>query len=100
MAPYQTTPEVDNAELLALRALATIVGNDTLGPRFLSLTGLTVENLRQDAGERHILLAVLDFLSANEADLVQCAQKLDIAPNQLTAARTILGGSYSDQYQT
>lgn len=55
--------------------------------RFLALTGLTPEALREGLGEPGVLGAVLDFLANHEADLVSAAEALDIRPERLIAAR-------------
>lgn len=55
--------------------------------RLLALTGLTPDDLRASVGERATLAAVLDFLAAHEADLIDAADALGIAPQDLVAAR-------------
>ena len=81
------TPSPIDPEMLALRALAHVVGDERLGPRLLATTGLTVEMLRASAGSADTLAAVLDFLLAHEADLVTVAAALDVAPDSLALAR-------------
>lgn len=83
-------PNVDGATTLALRALAHIVGDPDLGPRFLDLTGLDVETLRSRAGEPDILTAVLGFLEAHEPSLIDTASALGVPPAALTAAHRTL----------
>jgi len=55
--------------------------------RFLSLTGLSPEELRTGLGDASVLGAVLDFLANHEADLVNAAVALDISPAAIIAAR-------------
>lgn len=86
----QTSLTPDAAELLALRALAHVAGDETLGPRLLALTGLDAETLRARAGTREVLGATLDFLAAREADLVACAAALECPAELLAAARAVL----------
>jgi hypothetical protein len=54
--------------------------------RFLSLTGLTPDQLRSGLNDPAILGAVLEFLSGHEPDLLAAADALDMAPEQIIAA--------------
>lgn len=90
MTLNQATLTRDNAEVLALRALAYVIGNEALATRLLALTGLDGETLRQRAGSREVLAATLDFLAGHEADLIACAEAIDIPPQSLAAARAAL----------
>jgi len=80
----------DDAETLGLRALAHIVGDADLGPRFLDLTGLDVDTLRARAGSSAVLSAALGFLEAHEPSLIATAAALDVSPAALTAANRAL----------
>lgn len=79
------------AETLALRALAYVVGDPELGPRLLALTGLAVETLRARAADPVLLEATLTFLEAHENSLLAAADALDVTPRELVAARAALG---------
>ncbi len=91
MTPYPPALTADEAELIALRALAWVAGDERLGPRLLALTGLDAATLRARAGTREVLGATLDFLAAHEADLVACAGSIGVAPTAIAAAREALG---------
>ena len=78
------------AEILALRALAHIVGDPALGPRLLDLTGLDAAGLRVRAAEPAVLAATLEFLGNHEPSLIACAAALDVPPATLAAAREAL----------
>ena len=58
--------------------------------RFLALTGLTADDLRAALGDPAVLVAVLDFLSAHEPDLIAAAAALGTTPSALIAARESL----------
>jgi len=58
--------------------------------RFLALTGLTPDTLRDGLGDPAVLGAVVEFLAGHEADLVAAAEALDISPGQIVAAGEIL----------
>ncbi len=76
----------DAAETLALRALAHIVGDPDLGPRFLDLTGLDIPTLRARAGEHDVMAAALGFLDGHEPSLIATAAALDVPPAALVSA--------------
>lgn len=80
-----------DAETLALRALAYVVGDPALGPRLLDLTGLDVATLRTRAADPVLLGATLAFLEGHEASLLSAAEALDVSPQALVAARETLG---------
>ncbi|MET0377196.1 MAG: DUF3572 family protein [Rhizorhabdus sp.] len=73
--------------ITALTALAWTLEDPARARRLLDLTGLTPETLRDGAGDRHILGAVLDFLAGHEPDLIACAAALGIGPADLIRAR-------------
>ena len=78
------------AETLALRVLAYVVGDDALGPRLLGLTGLDVTTLRAHAGDNQVLAATLGFLAEHEPSLIACARALDVGPAALIDAHRVL----------
>lgn len=83
---------IQNAEALALSALAWILQEQDRAERFLALTGLAPDDLRSRATERAVLGAVLGFLEGHEADLIGCADAIGVAPMELVAARRSLEG--------
>jgi hypothetical protein len=80
----------NDAQVLALNALAATLGNQRLAERFLSLSGLTPPDLRQRANEPSFLAEFLRFLEANETDLVDIANSICAKPDQLVTARRLL----------
>ena len=76
-----------NDEALGLSALGWALGDDARASRFLALTGLTPERLRESLGERATLAAALRFLEAHEPDLIACAVDLRVDPAEIPAAR-------------
>ena len=63
-----------------LTALAWTLEDPGRAQRLLDLTGLTPEALREGAGDRRMLAAVLDFLAGHEPDLIADGlAELDIA---------------------
>ena len=66
------TPE--SAEIIALQALAWIVGQDDLRDVFLGSTGASVDDLRTRAGEADFQGAVLGFLLMDDAWVMDFCQ--------------------------
>ncbi len=58
------------AELLAIEALAFIAGEQKLLERFVALSGIAPEAMRQAAAAPGFLAGVLGFLLHNEPDLL------------------------------
>ncbi len=72
---------------LALAALAWILADQARAERFLDLTGLTPNGLRNAVGELSTHRAIFDFLAAHEPDLLGAAQALDVPPEVLIRAQ-------------
>lgn len=83
----------EQAEVIALRALAWLITDENLAGRFLSLTGCDGESLRQRAGQPEVLGSVLDFLMSDEQALLDFAQSAEIAPEVIGRARHRLPGA-------
>jgi len=84
------SPQTNDAEALALAALAATLTDERRARRFLDLTGLDADELRARAGERSLLAATLAFLENHEPDLVAVAQAIGTTPESLVAARAEL----------
>lgn len=78
------------AETLALRALTYVVGDPALRPRLLDLTGLDAATLRSRAADPQLLAATIGFLESHEPDLIACASALEVDPQALTDARSVI----------
>nr|WP_311202070.1 DUF3572 domain-containing protein [Novosphingobium mangrovi (ex Huang et al. 2023)] len=84
------SPSAD-PQALALNALGWVLGDSDRADRFLSLTGLTPDELRVSLGESATLVAVIDFLCAHEPDLLAAADALGVMPKDLADTRERLG---------
>ena len=85
----------DEAEALALRALAWALGDEARARRLLDITGLTPEVLREGLDQPQVLAATLEFLANHEPDLVAAAAALDVQPPTLIAAQHALSQGHS-----
>ena len=81
------TNDRTNDEALALGALSWVLSDDARASRFLALTGLGADDLRDRLGDRELLAATLRFLEAHEPDLLACADMLGLPPDALPEAR-------------
>jgi len=86
------SPTTNDAEALALAAVAATLTDERRARRFLDLTGLAVDELRDRAvaGDRSLLAATIAFLESHEPDLLAVAGAIGSSPAQLVAARGIL----------
>jgi hypothetical protein len=78
------------AEMLAIQALSHIAESPERLARFLALTGIEAQSLRDAAQEPNFLLGVLDHLASDETLLREFANAQDVAPEAVTAARDLL----------
>jgi hypothetical protein len=88
----QIINDVADPFVTGLQLLAFVVADADLGARFLALTGLTADDLRQRAADAGVLAALVDFVAARETDLVAAADAIGIAPEAIVAAGRALGG--------
>ena len=77
----------NDAETLALSALAATLTDERRAQRFLDLSGIDTEDLRSRAAEPDLLAALLRFLEAHEPDLIEVAEAVGVKPADLVAAR-------------
>jgi hypothetical protein len=86
MQPFAT----NDAETIALAALAATLSDARRAQRFLDLSGIDTVELRRRADERELLSALIRFLEAHEPDLVAVAEEVGVAPEALVEARRTL----------
>jgi len=77
----------NDAETLALSALAATLTDERRARRFLDLSGIDTEELRLRAAEPALLAALLRFLEAHEPDLIDVAGAIGVKPAELVMAR-------------
>ena len=84
------SPTTNDAEALALSALAATLTDERRAKRFLELTGLSPDGIRARIGERSLLAAAVAFLESHEPDRVAVAEAIGCKPEALIAARAEL----------
>ena len=72
---------------IALAALAATLGSERRAQRFIDLTGIGTDELRERAAEPALLAALLRFLEGHEPDLIAVAEELGVEPDVLVEAR-------------
>lgn len=82
----------DLAEMLALRALGWLAGQEDVFLDFLAAGGLDVKSLRRRAGEPEVLGAVLDFILAEDERVLGFAAAAGLRPEDVVRARAALPG--------
>lgn len=82
----------ENARDIAITALTFIAADDDEMGRFLNLTGLAAEDLRDAARSPGFLVGVLDFFMGFEPTLLRFAEEHKIDPKDIVDARQILAG--------
>ncbi len=87
----------EQAEALALRALAFIAGDEDRFYRFLLSTGTTADDVRRRAAEPDFLSGVIDHLLTDEALLIAFAEDAALEPSDVAAARWRLPGAAMEQ---
>lgn len=68
-----------------------MLADDGRAQRFLDLTGLTPEQLRERIESSELQLSVLDFLCSHEPDLMAAAEAIGVEPAAVAAARDRFG---------
>ena len=82
----------DEAEMIAVRALGWLAGNDELMPVFLGATGSSAGDLRAQAGDPAFLISVLDFLAMDDAWIMAFCNETGLPYEAPMQARQSLPG--------
>jgi len=82
----------ERAADIAIEALAWLAADEARLERFLALSGLGPQNLRQAAAEPRFLAAILDYLASNEALLLDFASDSARRPEDVARANAALRG--------
>jgi hypothetical protein len=88
---YAMTGRAHNdAEALALAALAATLTDARRAERFLSLTGLSPDGIRIRLTDPSLLAACIAFLEGHEPDLVAVSEEVGVKPEDLLRAKAEL----------
>lgn len=82
----------EQAETIALQALAFLAQEENLLAQFLTTTGLSPEDLKDHFREPELLAGVLDAILADDAVLMTFCNTASLSPETLVRARRALPG--------
>ena len=82
------------AESVAIGALAFLASDSEQLGRFLAVTGIGPDAIRDAARDPGFLSGVLDYLAGDETLLVAFARQAGIDPAEIERARAALGGAW------
>ena len=85
--------KAENAEIIALQALAWLLANEQEMNTFMGQTGLDQAALRSGAGDAAFLGGVLDHILAEEVRLMAFVGDAGLKPDMPARARTALPGA-------
>ena len=80
------------AEEIGANALAFLAADAGRIVPFLQATGVTLDDLRREAGSPRILTAVLDHLTQDESLLLVFTSSIGLPPEDVGRARDMLAG--------
>jgi hypothetical protein len=88
--PFDEAERVYEAEKLAIRVLAFIGSDESRLKRFLDLTRIDVDHLREMAKCRGFLLGILDYAVKEESLMAALSIETGVAAEEVITARTRL----------
>lgn len=80
------------AELIAIQVLGWLVSNEELLPVFMGATGTSEDDLRQRVGDVEFLGSVLDFITMDDAWVIECCDVIGVSYETPMRARQSLPG--------
>lgn len=86
----------DKAQEIATEALIRLARDPELVGRFLAVSGIGPESIRDAAEEPGFLAGVLEFYMGDEALLLAFCENAGLRPTMIAAARFALAGDPAD----
>ena len=80
------------AEVIALKVIGWLAGNDELLPVFMGATGFSADDFRAAVNTSEFQVSVLDFVMMNDAWVLEFSDNHNIPPENLMVARHSLPG--------
>ena len=101
MKPRKDAPASrEDADTLALQGLTFIAADPQRLVRFLSLTGLTPQDLKQWGQDPTLAIAVLEHLLADESLLLVFTAQQGIRPETVAPAHALLSGGHGRDWHS
>lgn len=82
----RNSPSLEDAEIIGLKALTFLAGDESRLARFLALTGMSATELRARAGATSTLRAVLEHLAGDESLLLVFTTEESLQPEAIGPA--------------
>lgn len=82
----------ETSQLIAIKGLQYLAGDEEQLGRFLNLTGCNLADLRQNAGSPEFLAGILEFFMGNEPTLLAFCAQHSIDPEAIAGAQQRLAG--------
>jgi len=87
---------LETAQEIATQALVQLTKEPELVGRFLAVSGIGPESIRDAAAEPGFLAGVLEFYMGDEALLLTFCENTGVRPTMIAAARYALAGDLPD----
>ena len=84
---------IDEDHTIALEAFTALSNHGGRLARFMNISGLTPETIRDAAGEPTFLAGILDYVASDESLLLELAREMDVKPERIMEARSALSPS-------
>ena len=84
------------SELIAVKGLQYLAGDEEQLGRFLALSGYDPASLRENANSPEFLAGILEYFMGNEATLLAFCAQYSINPEDIAGAQHRLGGGFND----
>ncbi|HUS96740.1 MAG TPA: DUF3572 domain-containing protein [Hyphomicrobiaceae bacterium] len=84
----------EDAETIALQALAFLASEESRLSHFIAQTGITLEDLHVRANEPDVLRAALDILTQDEPNLLMFAANAGLDAERVVQAHATLEGPH------
>ena len=86
------------AEIIALKALAWLAGNDELCPIFLGATGGSTDEMHARATDSAFQASVLEFITMDDAWIIAFCDSADLGYDKPLRARYALPGTEQTEW--
>ncbi|PCI59600.1 MAG: hypothetical protein COB37_11180 [Kordiimonadales bacterium] len=88
----------ETAYSYAFAAIGHIMQNDDLRDRFMALSGLSPEDIKESIEDPAFLASILEFFINHEPDLINLAEDKNVAPEAIVKAWRSLGGGVGQEW--
>ncbi len=86
------------AKDIALKGLTFLLSEDNLRDRFMAITGILPDEIKELIDSKDFLIAVLDFYIQHEPDLLRLAEAHTMAPELIVSSWRELGGGLGQEW--